>query len=98
MPTATALPLRNDTILGVCQGLSEDFGIHANWLRVAFAGTFYFNPFLVLGIYFALGLAVAVSRRIAPDELVAAAAPPASPPMLLEAGLAEDADELQLAA
>lgn len=24
------LPFRNDTFLGVCEGLGEDFGFHAN--------------------------------------------------------------------
>ena len=32
----TNLLLRNDTILGVCEALGQDFGINPTWLRVAF--------------------------------------------------------------
>ena len=63
---------RNDTILGVCEAIGQDFGFHPNWLRVALAVMVYFAPVAVIGSYFALGAVVAASRWFAPDEVVAA--------------------------
>ena len=65
--------LRHDTIFGVCQGLGEDFGFNPTYLRLAFAGLFYFSPLWVVGTYLALGIAVALSRWLAPAQLPAAA-------------------------
>lgn len=73
--------LRGDTILGVCEGLGQDFGFHPNWLRAVFALTFYWSPAGVIGAYLALGLLVAISRllfparRTAPSPQVLDAAP-----------------------
>lgn len=66
---AAPLPLRNDTILGVCEGIGEDFGFNANWLRLVFASTFYFAPLAVVGAYLGLGLVVAASRYFAPKQV-----------------------------
>jgi phage shock protein C len=68
---AAPLPLRNDTILGVCEGIGEDFGFNANWLRLVFASTFYFAPVAVVGAYVGLGLVVAASRYFAPKQIAA---------------------------
>jgi len=68
---AAPLPLRNDTILGVCEAIGEDFGFNPNWLRLVFAATFYFNPVAVVGSYLALGLLVAASRWFAPKQAAA---------------------------
>ena len=74
MPNANTNLLvgRIDTILGVCEAIGQDFGFHPNWLRVALACLVYFAPAAVIGGYVALGLAVAVSRWVAPDEQLAA--------------------------
>ncbi len=73
MPNAnTNLLLRNDTILGVCEAIGQDFGFHPNWLRVAFALAVYFAPVAVISTYLALGVIVAISRKVAPDQQVAA--------------------------
>ena len=61
-----ALPLRNDTILGVCQAIGEDFGFNPLWLRLAFAALFYLDPLLVTGTYLALGAGVALARWLYP--------------------------------
>ncbi len=58
--------LRNDTILGVCQGLGEDFGFNPIFLRLVFAGLFYFSPLWVVGAYVTLGLTVALARLVYP--------------------------------
>ncbi len=71
MPTtAKNLLLRNDTILGVCEAIGQDFGFHPNYLRVLLASLVYFNPVAVIGGYLALGLVVAASRYFAPDQSV----------------------------
>lgn len=77
-----ALPLRNDTILGVCEAIGQDFGFNPLWLRLLFAALFYLNPLLVSGTYLALGGGVALSRWLYP---VAAIAAPPHPAEQLEA-------------
>lgn len=77
-----ALPLRSDTILGVCAAIGEDFGFNPLWLRLVFAGMFYFNPLMVIGTYLALGAGVAFARWLYPVPATAAPQPamqPASP-------------------
>ena len=64
------LMLRNDTILGVCEALGQDFGINPNWLRVAFCAPIYWNPLAIIGAYLALGLVVAATRFAFPDRVV----------------------------
>jgi phage shock protein PspC (stress-responsive transcriptional regulator) len=67
----TNLLLRNDTILGVCEALGNDFGFNPNWLRIAFCAPIYWNPALVVGVYLGLGVLVAVTRFAFPDRTVA---------------------------
>ena len=62
----TNLLLRDDTFLGVCEGLGEDLGIPANLFRVAFAFSLFFSPLGALGAYLGLGLLVAFTRFVAP--------------------------------
>jgi phage shock protein PspC (stress-responsive transcriptional regulator) len=66
MTKPTPLPLRNDTLLGVCEAIGQDFGINAVWLRLAFIAPLFFQPALTIGIYLALGLVVAASRYLFP--------------------------------
>ncbi len=72
MPNANTNLLvgRNDTILGVCEAIGQDFGFHPNWLRVTLASLVYFAPVAVIGGYVALGAVVAISRWVAPDQAV----------------------------
>ena len=90
------LLLRNDTFLGVCEGIGQDFGFHANWLRIAFAAGFYFNPTIVIGTYLGLGLLVAASRFAFPDCRSAATA--TGEPHLVASAEAKEKEQLQLAA
>ena len=85
------LILRNDTFFGVCEGLGQDFGFHANWLRIAFAAGFYFNPTIVIGTYLGLGVLVATSRFLIPDCTAHA-------PLQLVEGETIYEEQLQLAA
>ena len=63
------LLFRNDTVLGVCEAIGNDFGFHPNWLRLTLASLFYFFPAAVVGTYVGLGLIVALTRWIAPDAI-----------------------------
>ena len=74
-PTTTNLILRNDTILGVCEAIGQDFGFNPNFLRIPLAGAVLISPVAAFGIYFALGFAVLLSRLIAPAPRQIAAAP-----------------------
>jgi len=59
---------RDDTMLGICQALGEDFGFNPNILRIALACALLWNPVAVIGGYLALGVVVAISRLAAPNK------------------------------
>jgi phage shock protein C len=61
-----ALPLRAHTILGVCEGLGEDFGFNPVFLRIPLAAAVIWNPTIAFGTYFGLGLVVLASRLLFP--------------------------------
>lgn len=61
-----ALPLRSHTILGVCEGIGEDFGFNPTFLRVPFAALVLYSPTVAIGAYLALGLVVLASRLVFP--------------------------------
>lgn len=90
-----ALPFRSDTILGVCEALGQDFGFNPNYLRVALASLVLWNSFAAIGIYLALGVAVALSRWIYPRPRAAAAPQPAAQPV---APAADNQSEAELLA
>jgi len=73
----TWLIARDDTFLGICEGLGEDFGINPLWLRLGFAVSLLWNPVAVIAAYFGAGVVVLVSRLIAPNPRLAVAAGPA---------------------
>lgn len=67
---------RPDTLLGVCQAIGEDFGFNPLILRLAFALPLFWNPYVAVAAYLALGAIVAVTRWIAPNPSVAKPAAP----------------------
>ncbi len=73
----TALPLRDDTFLGVCEAIGQDFGFNPNWLRIALAAGLLWNAEAIVGIYFGLGILVAISRLVFPRPRPASAPQPA---------------------
>lgn len=93
-PTKTNLMLRNDTILGVCEAIGQDFGINPNWLRVAFCVPIYWNPALVVGVYLALGVIVAATRFAFPDRTVNVHSNPAQQPAETGPAAVEEQREL----
>jgi phage shock protein PspC (stress-responsive transcriptional regulator) len=69
-----ALPLRDDTFLGVCEAIGSEFGFNPNWLRVAFGLVILMNPMVAVGAYLALGIFVAVAYWLFPASTKQAAA------------------------
>lgn len=82
-----SLLTRDDTMLGICEALGEDFGFNANYLRIALASLLLWNPVAVIGGYLGLGVIVAVSRLLVPNRRTqpAAAATQAEAPAHVEA-------------
>lgn len=76
---------RNDTLLGVCEALGRDLGFNPNFLRIPLASGIIFAPFVMVGVYLALGAVVFAIRTLSPDRFeqrpaaAAAAAAPAGP-------------------
>jgi phage shock protein C len=68
MTDQTPLPLRNDTILGVCEAIGQDFGFNPLWLRLAFVLPVFISPMYAIGAYLALGAVVAATRYFAPNK------------------------------
>ena len=67
MTNKTPLPLRNDTILGVCEAIGQDFGFNPLWLRLAFIAPLFFAPYVAVGAYFGLGLIIATTHWLVKD-------------------------------
>ena len=58
------LPLRSQTLLGVCEAIGEDFGFNANFLRVPLGAIVLLNIWAPVFVYVALGLVVLASRMM----------------------------------
>jgi phage shock protein PspC (stress-responsive transcriptional regulator) len=86
---------RDDTFLGVCEALGEDFGFNPIYLRIALGIGLIWNPLAVIGAYLAAGAVVAFSRLVAPNPRFAkaSAGEPAAEqqPQPLQAGNDEEA-------
>ena len=68
MTTQTMLPLRHDTILGVCEAIGQDFGFNPTWLRLAFIAPIFFAPVWTVAAYLVLGVLVAATRLLFKDK------------------------------
>lgn len=68
MTKTTPLPLRNDTILGVCEAIGRDFGFNPLWLRLAFIAPLFFFPTATIAGYFVLGGVVGLVNWFSPDK------------------------------
>jgi phage shock protein PspC (stress-responsive transcriptional regulator) len=77
--------MREDTMLGVCEGLGEDLRINPLFLRLAFTGFLFWNPVAAVAVYLGLGVIVAASRLLVPN--------PRLPAVEVEAEAAEGAQE-----
>ncbi len=68
---------RDDTMLGVCEGLGEDLGFNPNWLRAALGAGLIWNPLAMIGVYLGLGVVVLFTRLVMPNSRRGAAVQPA---------------------
>lgn len=68
MTNQTPLPLRNDTILGVCEAIGQDFGFNPLYLRLAFIAPLFIAPTAALAAYLGLGVVVAATRTLIKDK------------------------------
>ena len=66
MTTARSIVARDDTLLGVCHAIGEDFGFNPLYLRILFAIILFWSPAGAFGLYALLGAVVAFSRWAAP--------------------------------
>lgn len=79
MHADTPLYAREDTMLGVCEGLGQELGIHANWFRIALLLALFWNPTAVVVGYLAIGVALAAFRWVFPLRPATSTAPSAAP-------------------
>ena len=69
---------RDDTLLGACHAIAEDFGFSPDWLRVSLALILFWNPPLAFAGYgLCIALAV-VSRTLVPEPRATAGEPQAA--------------------
>ncbi len=61
---------RDDTFFGVCQGLGEDLGISPNLFRLAIPVPLFLYPVETMGVYFAAGVVVLLTRLAFPTPRV----------------------------
>ena len=86
---------RDDTLLGACYAVGEDFGFNPLWLRILFAFGVLSSPPIALTAYAALTAITVLARWMVPDPPYAEA--PAAKPKFEEAP-ADFQRELPLAA
>jgi phage shock protein C len=92
MTKTTPLPLRHDTILGVCEAIGRDFGFNPLWLRLAFIAPLFFAPTLTIAAYFGLAALVGLANWFSPDK------PAADQLVNVKATVVEEDDALPIAA
>jgi phage shock protein C len=71
MTNQTPLPLRSDTILGVCEAIGQDFGFNPLYLRLALIAPIFVAPAASVAAYLGLGVIVAAVRYFVPNKLAA---------------------------
>ena len=67
MTNQTPLPLRSDTLLGVCEAIGQDFGFNPTYLRLAFIAPLFVAPTAAIAAYLGLGAVVAATRLLVRD-------------------------------
>ena len=78
MTDQASLFAREDTMLGVCEGLGQELRVPPTLFRVAFAVGLFWNPLAMVVAYLTLGTALALFRRAFPMR------PAAAPPRAVE--------------
>jgi phage shock protein PspC (stress-responsive transcriptional regulator) len=65
---ATNTLFREDTMLGVCEALGQDFGFNPLFLRIVLGVCLLWQPVGVIAVYLGLGVIVAISRLAVPNK------------------------------
>jgi phage shock protein C len=91
MAAPRSIVARDETLLGICHAIGEDFGFNPLYLRILFAAVLFWSPVAAFGGYALLGAIVAFSRWLAPVPAGAGAGEVAECPD-------EPCEELRLAA
>jgi len=92
----TPLPLRNDTILGVCEAIGRDFGFNPNWLRVILGASVLASPAGAFAAYAALAVVVGLAHLLFGDRRVPTPATAAGDSSTLQTN--DDGEQLPIAA
>lgn len=66
MTAPRSIVARDDTLLGICHAIGEDFGFNPLYLRILFAAVLFWSPIGAFAGYAVLGAIVAFSRWLAP--------------------------------
>jgi len=66
-----SLLFRDDTVLGVCEALGQDFGFNPFFLRAALAASLLWNPAVIIGGYVAAAIVIGLVRIAFPDPRTA---------------------------
>jgi phage shock protein C len=69
MASTGSIIARDDTLLGACYAVGEDFGFNPLYLRILFAFGILSSPALALAAYAALTALVTLTRWMVPDPL-----------------------------
>ncbi|HMC92665.1 MAG TPA: PspC domain-containing protein [Allosphingosinicella sp.] len=80
-----SLLFRDDTVLGVCEALGQDFGFNPFFLRAALAASLLWNPAMIIGGYVAAAIVIGLVRIAFPDPRKADVADAAPAPATVEA-------------
>jgi phage shock protein C len=84
---------REDTLLGVCEALGEDFRFNPLFLRLALSVGLLWAPLAMIYAYLGLAAIVLVSRLLAPNPRPAVRAEAEAEP---QAAAADEADQYRL--
>lgn len=57
---------RDDTLLGICEGLGQDLGVNPTWIRLLFLPSLFFFPVQTVAAYLLLGAIVWTARTLFP--------------------------------
>ncbi|HEY0313729.1 MAG TPA: PspC domain-containing protein [Allosphingosinicella sp.] len=76
-----SLLFRDDTVLGVCEALGQDFGFNPFFLRAALAASLLWNPVVIVSGYVAAAIVIGLVRIAFPDPRTADVARTAPAPV-----------------
>ena len=70
MASARSIVARDDTLLGVCFALGEDFGFNPLYLRILFALVIFWSPTAAVAAYAVLGAVARVDTSVMTELVI----------------------------